>query len=104
MIHWGEDNELISCKVCNHPRYKRHQGSNWRKTNVPHKKMYYFPLTPRLQRLYAYEATANDMRWHKEHNTKEGVMWHCLDSPAWNHFDKIHHSFAAESRNVRFGD
>ena len=53
MIYWGEDNELISCKFCNHPRYKRHHASNRQKTNVPHKKMYYFPLTPRLQRLYA---------------------------------------------------
>ena len=65
--------------------------------------MYYFPLTPRLQRLYASKATANDMRWHKEHNTEEGVMRHCSDSPAWKHFDQIHPSFAVESRNVRLG-
>ena len=65
--------------------------------------MYYFPLTPRLQRLYASKATANDMRWHKEHNIEEGVMRHCSDSPAWKHFDKIHPSLAAESRNVRLG-
>ena len=103
MIYWGEDSELISCKFCNHPRYKRHHASNRQKTNVPHKKMYYFPLTPRLQRLYASKATANDMRWHKEHNTEEGVMRHCSDSPAWKHFDQIHPSFAVESRNVRLG-
>ena len=42
MIYWGEDSELISCKFCNHPRYKRHHASNRQKTNVPHKKMYYF--------------------------------------------------------------
>ena len=65
--------------------------------------MYYFPLTPRLQRLYASKTTANDMRWHKEQNTEEGVMRHCLDSPAWKHFDQIHPSFAVESRNVRLG-
>ena len=97
MIYWGEDNELISCKFCNHPQYKRHHASNRQKTNVPHKKMYYFPLTPRLQRLYASKATANDMRCHKEHNTEEGVMLHCSDSPAWKHFDQIHPSFAVES-------
>ena len=103
MIYWGEDSELISCKFCNHPRYKRHHASNRQKTNVPHKNMYYFPLTPRLQRLYASKVTVNDMRWHKEHNTKEGVMRHCSDSPAWKHFDQIHPSFAVESRNVRLG-
>ena len=103
MIYWGEDSELISCKFCNHPRYKRHHASNRQNTNVPYKKMYYFPLTPRLQRLYASKATANDMRWHKEHNTEEGVMRHCSDSPAWKHFDPIHPSFSVESRNVRLG-
>ena len=77
MIYWGEDSELISFKFCNHPRYKRHHRSNRQKTNVPHKKMYYFPLTPRLQRLYAFKATANDMRWHKENNIEECVMRHC---------------------------
>ena len=91
MIYWGEDSELISCKFCNHPRYKRHHASNRQKTNIPHKKMYYFPLTPRLQRLYASKATANDMRWHKEHNTEEGVMRHCSDSPAWKHLIKFIH-------------
>ena len=64
--------------------------------------MYYFPLT-HLQILYASEATANDMRWHKEHNTEEGVMRHCSNSLALKHFDKIHQSFAVESRNVRLG-
>ena len=103
MIYLGEDSELISCKLCNHPRYKRYHGSNRQKTNVPHKKIYYFPLTPCLQRLYAAKATANDMRWHKEHNIEEGVMRNCSDSPTWKHFDQIHPSFTAESRNVRLG-
>ena len=103
MIYWGKDNELISCKFCNHPRYKRHHGSNKQKTTVPHKKMYYFPLTPHLQRLYESKATANGMRWHKEHNTEEGAMQHCSDSQAWKHFDQIHPSFVDESLNARLG-
>ena len=54
MIYWGEDSELSSCKFCQHPRFKTsRRGSHKQKTNVPFKKMYYFPLTPRLQRLYA---------------------------------------------------
>ena len=102
MIYWGEDSELSTCTLCNHPRYKRH-GYNKQKSNVPYKKMYCFPLTPRLQRLYASNATANDMRWHKEHITKEGIMRHCSDSLAWKHFDHIHPEFAGDSRNVRLG-
>jgi hypothetical protein len=50
--------------------------------------MYYFPLTPRLQQLYASNATAKDMRWHAEHEIEEGgVMRHCSDSLAWKHFN-----------------
>jgi len=51
--------------------------------------MYYFPLTPRLQRLYASNATAKHMRWHSEHEI-DGVMRHPSDSPAWKHFDQVY--------------
>ena len=30
-------------------------------------------------------------------------MHHCFDSPAWKHFNAMHPSFAAESRNVILG-
>ena len=104
MIYWGEDSELASCKFCHHPRFRRPmRGSHKQKTNVPYKKMYYFPLAPRLQRLFASNATAKDMRWHAEHESEDGVMRHCSDSEAWKHFNQTHPDFATESRNVRLG-
>ena len=104
MIYWGEDSELASCKFCHHPRFRRPmRGSHKQKTNVPYKKMYYFPLAPRLQRLFASNATAKDMRWHAEHESEDGVMRHCSDSEAWKHFNQTHPDFAAESQNVRLG-
>ena len=75
MLFWGEDNDLTICKICGHQRYKRPtraETDTRRKTNVPYKKIYYFPLSPRLLRLYASKATANDMRWHVEHEVVEG--------------------------------
>ena len=65
--------------------------------------MYYFPLTPRLQRLYASEATAESMRWHDDHFVEDGKMCHCFDSPAWKHFNAMHPSFAVEICNVILG-
>ena len=65
--------------------------------------MYYFPLTPRLQQLYASEATAAHMRWHDEHIQEYGTMRHPSYSKAWKHFFRVHPSFASESRNVRLG-
>ena len=68
MLFWGEDIELQGCKICGHPRYKPHNDrGRKRKVLVPFKKMHYFPLIPRLQRLYASRATASEMRWHAEH-------------------------------------
>ncbi|KAM3217245.1 hypothetical protein P3L10_026688 [Capsicum annuum] len=101
MLYWGDDHEhLTSCKFCSKPRYKHCVGS--RKTKlVPYKRMYYFPLIPRLQRLYASNATAADMRWHHEHKNEDGAMRHPSDSKAWKHFNESHPFFAAEPRNVR---
>ena len=101
MIYWGDDSKLTQCKFCDHARY-RPQSINRQKL-MPYKKMYYFPLTPRLQRLYASEATDKSMRWHDDHFVEDGEMRHCCDSPAWKHFNAMHPSFAAESRNVILG-
>ncbi|XP_047270411.1 uncharacterized protein LOC124899548 [Capsicum annuum] len=103
MLYWGDDDEhLTSCKFCSKPRYKRCVGSRKRKL-VPYKRMYYFPLIPRLQRLYASHATAADMRRHHDHKKEDGVMRHPSDSEAWKHFNESHPFFAAKPRNVRLG-
>ena len=56
-----------------------------------------------MQRLYASNATAHDIRWHSEHEVEQGVMRHPLDSLSWKHFNQIHPDFAAESGNVILG-
>ncbi|XP_060182337.1 uncharacterized protein LOC132612000 [Lycium barbarum] len=103
MIYWREDSELVNCKFCAHPRFKisKHRRSK-QQTNIPYKQMSYFPLTPRLQRLYASNATPKHMRWHSEHE-RDGVMRHPSDAPAWKHFDQAYPCFASEVRNVRLG-
>ena len=94
MIYWREDENRTECKVCGQARFKDNGRS-------PFKKMYYFPLGPRLRRLYASEVTAQSMRWHAEHAQTPGEMRHPADSIAWKTFDKSHPLFASESRNVR---
>ncbi|XP_049374826.1 uncharacterized protein LOC125839892 [Solanum verrucosum] len=103
MLYLRKDSDLINCKFCSHPRFKRskHQRSK-KKTNISYKKTYYFPLTPRLQRLYVSNATAKHMRWHSEHE-RDGVMHHPSDSPSWKHFDQTYPHSASEVRNVRLG-
>ncbi|KAM3287357.1 hypothetical protein P3S67_020787 [Capsicum chacoense] len=96
--------EKIDCceSRCIKLRYKRCVGSRKRKL-VPYKRMYYFSLILRLQRLYASHAIAADMRWNHEHKKENGVMRHPSDSEAWKHFNESHSFFAAEPRKVSLG-
>ena len=87
-----------------HPRYKRlrdNQSSS--KTQVAYSKIYYMPITPRLQRLYASNATAKDLTWHANHGTDDDLMHHPSDSHAWKVFYNNWSHFSAEKRNVRLG-
>ncbi|KAH0647784.1 hypothetical protein KY285_033032 [Solanum tuberosum] len=71
---------------------------------IPHKALRYFPLKPRLQRLFMSSKTSVDMRWHKEkHLDEENVLRHPADSEEWKEFDKNHPWFAQEPRNIRLG-
>ncbi|XP_004297999.1 PREDICTED: uncharacterized protein LOC101291426 [Fragaria vesca subsp. vesca] len=57
----------------------------------------------RLQRLYMSRHTADDMSWHSKIRTKDGVLRHLADSPAWAHLDEKYPDFGNECRNVRLG-
>ena len=106
MIYWGEDLNKTLCRFYDHPRFKKNNDTNGKgrkKTDIPFKKMYYFPLKDRLLRLYSSKATANEMRWHAEHVVEDNVMQHSSDSIAWKHFNDVHPDFAIEIRNVRLG-
>ncbi|XP_056864315.1 uncharacterized protein LOC130511377 [Raphanus sativus] len=81
MIYWRADDQRTTCKFCGKPRYKDTSG----RVPVPYKRMWYLPLTERLQRLYLSERTAQRMRWHAEHST-DGEIRHPSDAKAWKHF------------------
>lgn len=89
-------------QVCPQERYKItiKKGVTTRKAL---KKMWYFPLTPRLKRLFASETTARWMTYHHNRPRIEGKLIHPSDGEAWKHFDRVHPEFAQEPRNVRLG-
>lgn len=70
-------------------------------TKVPQKVLRYFPLIPRLQRLFMSSKTAKFMRWHHEKRNKDGKMRHPTDGKAWQEFDARHPNFSSDPRNVR---
>lgn len=100
MLFWKEHKDLKECLYCKGSRYKTLRESG---NNSPHSALIYFPVGPRLQRLYATRSTAEQMRWHKDNPRVHGLMSHPSDEEAWKHLDEEYPSFAAEPRNVRLG-
>ncbi|XP_049406168.1 uncharacterized protein LOC125869771 [Solanum stenotomum] len=107
MIYWNETKDRTSCKFCKAPRYKQFKGasvnSSLETSKIPSKVFRYFPLIPRLQRLFMSAKTSTQMRWHAEGRTRDGVMRHPANSIAWRKFDEAHTDFARDPRNVRLG-
>ncbi|GJR86524.1 hypothetical protein Tco_0210535 [Tanacetum coccineum] len=86
--------------------YFKVKVSRWKDSNTPGKKvpkkvLRYFPIIPRLQRLYKSSHTAKEMTWHATGKcTEPGKMQHLVDGRAWKDFDTKYLDFAAEPRNV----
>ena len=70
---------------------------------IPHKVLHYFPLTPRLRRLYMSGQRAKDMRWYIHKRVDNGIVRHPTNSEEWKEFDLQHPDFALEPQNVRLG-
>ena len=57
-LFWKENENLDKCPMCEAPRYK---DTHTQGKKIPHKVLLYFPLTPRLRRLYMSGQRAKDM-------------------------------------------
>ncbi|XP_029128330.1 uncharacterized protein LOC114916203 [Cajanus cajan] len=97
------DGELIECRFCHKPRYRNHNTGTTNKKPVPVKAMFYLPIIPRLQRMFASMQTAGQMTWHYDNRRSSGILRHPSDGEAWKHFDRVHPDFAIDPRNVRLG-
>ncbi|KAJ9543051.1 hypothetical protein OSB04_022758 [Centaurea solstitialis] len=100
-LFWKENESMQTCPVCGDSRWV---DKNTKGKKVPQKVLRYFPLTPRLKRLYSSRHTAKDMTWHTNgRSTEDGIMRHPVDGSAWKDFDTRYPEFANEPRNVRLG-
>lgn len=100
VLFWKENETLEKCPTCGEPRYKFNNGKG---KKIPHKILRYFPLIPRLKRLYMSKKTAVDMRWHKEKRVEDEILRHPADGEEWKNFDQRHPMFSQDARNVRLG-
>jgi len=81
MLYYLENAEMIECMTCGgHSRYKPRTGRG--KTLVAYKKLRYFPITSRLQRLFMSQRIAEHMTWHQSHDVVDRVMVHPFNGEA----------------------
>lgn len=99
MLFWKGDAFLEKCSSCKTDWYKM----NSKDKPVAKKVLIYFPITPRLQRLYATKSTAEQMRWHSENTRVDGSMAHPCHGEALKKFNSMYTKFSVEARNVRLG-
>ncbi|XP_040374691.1 uncharacterized protein LOC121052850 [Rosa chinensis] len=108
MLFRNDDINLDECKVCKKSRWEDKKDSTAdvgtsKSKKKAVKQVRYFPLKPRLKRLFMSSKTAKLMRWHAEERENDGVFRHPADSMAWKDFDTKNSDFSNEIRNVRLG-
>ncbi|KAE8695113.1 hypothetical protein F3Y22_tig00110733pilonHSYRG00003 [Hibiscus syriacus] len=97
ILYWKQYEHFDQCPNCQASRWKFGLGKH---RKIARKIVKYFPLKPRLQRLFMSKDVAEDMRWHKEKRINDYVIRHPADATAWQEFDKENDWFALDSRSV----
>ncbi|XP_060200677.1 uncharacterized protein LOC132628944 [Lycium barbarum] len=114
MLYWEDDVNAETCKYCHTSRWKPENESNKyhapttskkqnKKRKKPAKILRYFPVKPRLQRLFMCSKIAEHMSWHVEDGNKDGTIRYPRDGEVWKRFDTTFPEFASDPRNVRLG-
>nr|XP_029154544.1 uncharacterized protein LOC112803556 [Arachis hypogaea] len=108
-------NEYINdsvCRICGESRYNQTPTTDDNEDDfalpnkvhkVAAKTLRYFPLIPRLKRLFMCPNTAEALRWHDEQRLKDGCIRHPADGQAWKNLDNRYPTFSKELRNLRLG-
>ncbi|XP_066162661.1 uncharacterized protein [Oryza sativa Japonica Group] len=110
ILYRGEEYEnLEACPVCKALRYKIRRDDpgevdgQLTKKRIPAKVMWYFPIIPRLRRLFRNKGNARMLRWHAEERQQDGMLRHPADGSQWRNIDRKFKEFGKDARNIRFG-
>lgn len=103
ILYWKANKELTVCPTCGISRWKVDNKTSKVYENIPAKVMWYFPIIPRLKRLFKLESISEDLRWHATRRVTDGVLRHPADSQAWRTIDEKFPKFAEDPRNLRLG-
>lgn len=104
LLYFKEVGTLNHCKVIGACRYVPRKSVMGKDKDLAVKKMLYFPIILRLQRLYtlkefASQFISNEMAsW--EHNNSN-IFCHPSNGKPWKQFDEVYLDYACDTRNVR---
>ncbi|GKB36158.1 putative transposon, En/Spm-like protein, partial [Tanacetum coccineum] len=99
LLYWKDDKDLTVCRTCGISRWKVDKVYE----NIPAKVMWYFPIIPRLQRLFKIQIISEDLRWHATQRITDGVLRHPADLQAWRTIVENFPKIAKDLRNLRLG-
>jgi hypothetical protein len=104
LYHGKENSKLTQCPECGVSRYKRRNdgGDEDKRHGAPRKVVWYFPIVPRLKRLFATAKDAQLLSWHKEGRKIDGYLRHPGDAIQWRLIDSKYHFLKDEPRHIRF--
>ncbi|KAK3204369.1 hypothetical protein Dsin_018415 [Dipteronia sinensis] len=100
-LFWKEREHLEACPKCDASRWKTNKRTNTINKGIPAKVLRYFPIIPRLKRMFSSAEKAEQLLWHSNHKSQDGRMRHPVDSMAWERIDSKYPSFASDPRNLR---
>ena len=105
ILFWKENVDAKECPQCHTPRYKTKKTvlGEVKLTKEPRKVLRYFPISPRLSRLYTIPWIAHKMQQHKKATPSWNSMRHPIDSAEWRSVKSQWQKFASEGCNVWLG-
>ncbi|XP_062100363.1 uncharacterized protein LOC133806259 [Humulus lupulus] len=98
-----EKAKMDVCPKCSVCRWKVDKPTKNVKVGEAAKVLRYFPIIPRLKRLFRSKEMAENLRWHFTHKSFDGKMRHPVDTPAWDSINERWPEFNLEPRNLRLG-
>ncbi|KAM1758264.1 hypothetical protein ACFX11_007411 [Malus domestica] len=98
----ADQEHLETCPTCDASRWKTNERTKKIHKGIPTKVLCYFPIIPRLRRMFRSPQKAEQLLWHSKHKSKDGKMRHPVDSPAWERIDCKYSNFGLDPQNLRF--
>jgi len=73
------------------------------KHGPPMEVLWYFPIIPMMNHLFANPHDDKNLRWHADERKCDGMYRHPTDFIQWKKFDDEFPEFGKESRNIQLG-